>query len=228
MDRPTLSARLVTEGIGTFFLMLVIVLAVGQAPDTAALIIGLGLAALIYMGGPVSGAHYNPAATLGFWMRRAIGTREAFLYVGSQLVGALGGAWTGAVWMGGEPFRMAVGTSVPGVSALLAEVAFTFLLVLVILQVALAARTRGNPYYGIAIGLTVTAGIVAVGGISGAAFNPVVALAALIVEGRSADWAHAWVWGAGPLAGSLLAAFVFRIQEGPAHLDGNPRDTDAS
>lgn len=215
MERASLKARLWTEFVGTFFLMLIIVLAVGRAPEQAALLIGLGLAALIYMGGPVSGAHYNPAATLGFWMRNAISTREAVWYVAVQWVAALAGASAGALWMGGEPFSMAVGEGVSDLSALLAEVVFTFLLILVILQVALARRTQGNPYFGIAIGLTVTVGIAAVGGISGAAFNPVVALAALVVEGRFADWPHAWVWVVGPLAGSLLAAAVFRIQEGP-------------
>jgi aquaporin Z len=215
MERASLNARLLTEFVGTFFLMLFIVLAVGRAPEQAALLIGLGLAALIYMGGPVSGAHYNPVATLGFWMQKAIPMREAVLYVAVQLVGALMGAWAGAAWMGGEPFSMAVGASVPDVSALLAEITFTFLLILVILQVALARRTQGNMYFGIAIGLTVTAGIAAVGDISGAALNPVVALAALVVEGRFADWPHAWIWLVGPLAGSLLAAAAFRIQEGP-------------
>ncbi|MGB1375700.1 MAG: aquaporin, partial [Rhodothermales bacterium] len=60
--------KLVTEFVGTFFLVLIIGLAVELGDVLAPLVIGVGLTALVYMGGHVSMAHYNPAATLGFWM----------------------------------------------------------------------------------------------------------------------------------------------------------------
>ena len=99
-------------------------------------------------------------------------------------------------------------------AALLAEVVFTFFLVLVILHVAVADATKGNSFYGLAIGLTVTAGIFLVGDMSGAAFNPAVAVGTMLADSTvgSGGWGDLWIYLVAPPAGALLAAYVYRFQ----------------
>ena len=90
----------------------------------------------------------------------------------------------------------------------------TFALVLVILNVATAKGTEGNPYFGLAIGLTVMGGIYAVGGVSGGAFNPAVGIGPTIVDTLSGgeSLGNLWLYLVGPVVGSLCAVPVFRLQ----------------
>jgi len=101
------------------------------------------------------------------------------------------------------------------IAMLLAEVLYTFALALVVLNVATSAKTQGNSYYGLAIGLTVTVGAFAVGGISGGAFNPAVGIGPTVINATmgGGTWRYLWLYLVGPLAGGVLAALVFRIQE---------------
>ena len=102
----------------------------------------------------------------------------------------------------------------PG-SALLVEFLFTFALALVVLNTAVSERTRGNSYFGLAIGFTVTVGAFAGGAISGGAFNPAVGLGPILVDATMAggSFAPAWLYLVGPLAGGAVAAMVFGVQE---------------
>jgi len=93
--------------------------------------------------------------------------------------------------------------------AFVAELAFTFALVYVVLNVATAKRTSGNSYFGLAIGFTVLAGAFAVGSVSGALFNPAVAVGAMIVGLLPAHMI--WLYVIAELLGGALAAFVFRF-----------------
>jgi aquaporin Z len=94
-------------------------------------------------------------------------------------------------------------------------VLFTFALALVVLNVATSRHTKGNSYYGLAIGFTVMAGAFAGGGISGGAFNPAVGTGPTIVRALMGDgtWSALWLYLVGPFAGGALAAMVFKIQE---------------
>ena len=206
-------ARYTTECIGTFFLVLIIALTVTQGMEEAPLAIGAGLAALVYMGGPISGAHYNPAVTLGMWLRGWLEAADVLPYVLAQLLGA-GAAALAATQLTGAVYAPSPGPEVTTGAALTAEVFFTFALMLVILSVATSAKTQGNAYYGVAIGLTVTAGAYAVGTTSGGVFNPAVGTGPIMTSLLSGGTAtNVWLYWVGPVAGALVAVPVFKIQD---------------
>jgi aquaporin Z len=206
------------EFIGTFFLVLVIGL-VTSNPNSgpmpmAPIAIGSILMVLVYMGGPVSGAHYNPAVTLSVVLRGKMNSREAIAYMTSQITGALAAAFffylIFAVPMGAP--APAAGYSYD-LKPLMAEIIFTFVLVLVILNVATSKKSAGNSYFGLAIGFTVMASAFSVGSISGGAFNPAVGFGPILVDtlmgGTSIS--HLWLYLVGPFAGGILAAWVYRL-----------------
>jgi aquaporin Z len=198
--------KFLTELIGTFFLVLTVgmtVIAPG-AGDLAPLAIGATLMVMIFAGGHVSGGHYNPAVTLALFIRGRCNTDDIFRYWIAQILGAAAAAAV-VLFMKGNP---AVEVMVPDVTrALVAEFLYTFALCYVVLNVATAKGTSGNPTYGLAIGFTVLAGAYSVGSISGGAFNPAVAVGISIL-GLSA-WANIWIYLLANLAGGAAAAFTF-------------------
>ena len=171
--------RYAVEFIGTFFLVLTIgCTGLAAAPGVIApLAIGSVLMAMIYAGGHISGAHYNPAVTLGVFLRGRCPASDVLPYWGAQLLGAAGAALIVSFALRGAPVTP---LPAPKLGAFLAEFLFTFALVYVVLNVATADATDGNSYFGLAIGFTVLAGAFAVGQVSGAAFNPAVAIGASI------------------------------------------------
>ena len=182
-----MTRKLVVEGIGTFFLILTVGLTVlgTGAGALAPIAIGLVLMAMVYAGGHISGAHYNPAVSVGVWIRGRATTSEMAWYSVVQLAAAA----AAAVFVGMlKDWPVVDAVALETAPAFLAELLFTFALVFVILNVATARGTEGNSYFGLAIGLTVMAGAFAVGPISGAAFNPAVALA-LVLMGVAAPGA---------------------------------------
>ena len=205
--------KYLTEFIGTFFLVFSIGMAATSDNPLAPLAIGATLMVMVYMGGHVSGAHYNPAVTVGIFMRGKIGAAEIGPYIAAQITGAL--AATGAVYfLTGEKFAPAPGAEAGVVDVLLAEIIFTFALMLVVLNVATSKATEGNSYYGLAIGFTVTVGAFAVGPISGGAFNPAVGTGPILhnVAMGIGDISNLWYYWVGPLAGAVLATTVFNMQ----------------
>jgi aquaporin Z len=202
--------RYVTELIGTFFLVFAIGLSSGPM---APLAIGSMLMVMLYMGGHVSGAHYNPAVTLGVLLRGAMQKEDAVPYVLAQLLGATLAAVTVAA-ITGQTFAPAPGAGVAAPAALIGEVLVTFALVLVVLNVATAKATAGNSYFGLAIGFTVLAGAYTVGPISGGAFNPAVGIGPTLIHTLAGDgsFASLWLYIVGPLLGGLAAVPVFMMQ----------------
>ena len=195
------------ELIGTFFLVFTIgcvVLDPGAGP-LAPLAIGAVLTAMIFAGGHISGAHYNPAVTLAVCLRGKCAPGDVVPYWISQLAG--GSLAAAAVkYLKNSP---SVTAATPEVAhALLAELLFTFALAFVVLNVATAKGTSGNSFYGLAIGFTVVAGAYAVGPISGGAFNPAVAVAITIMGLSSLS--NIWIFLVANLAGGALAAVVFK------------------
>ena len=203
-----------TEFIGTFFLVLVIGLTAGTNHPYAPIAIGTVLMVMVYMGGHISGAHYNPAVTLGVWMRKKTETVEMVKYWVSQVAGALAGAAMSS-WLIGSSFAPTPGSGVTAVEALAVEIVFTLALVLVVLNVAVSKATEGNSFYGAAIGLTILVAASAGGGISGGAFNPAVGVGPILVQAVFADgsWADIWIYILGPFAGAIAAVGIFAIQE---------------
>ena len=208
--------KLLTEFIGTFFLVFIIGLAVVGGMPMAPLPIGIGLAVLVYMGGHVSGAHYNPAVSTALLLRGKMPSTDFVPYVVAQLLGALAAAATVHV-VTGQTFAPMPEAGGGIVAPLVIEVLFTFLLALVVLNVATHPKTAGNSYYGLAIGGTVLVGAWVGGGISGGAFNPAVGIGPTVMHALvgGGSFAHLWLYLVGPIAGGVLAAVVFASQEAP-------------
>jgi aquaporin Z len=168
---------------------------------------------MVYMGGHVSGAHYNPAVSFGLFLRGVISARTMAAYWIAQLVaGAV--AFAVGYALSGQAPGIHPGAGVHWYSALSAEIIFTLALVLVVLNVAATRQTAGNSYYGLAIGFTVAAGAFVAGPISGAAFNPAVGLSATLAGAMfgHGSWSDAWLYVIGPLAGAAIAAGVHVTQ----------------
>tara|TARA_B100000287_G_scaffold130487_1_gene122637 strand:- start:1726 stop:2367 length:642 start_codon:yes stop_codon:yes gene_type:complete len=212
MTEYSLRSKLITEFIGTFFLTLTICLAVvyeSANAELAPFAIASTLMVMIYAGGHVSGAHYNPAVTVSIYLRGACDKSEIAPYIASQLAAAATAAVIASnVFMpDGDGGELAMDT----VPAIAAELVFTFALVYVILNVATSESTEGNGYYGAAIALVVLAGALTVGSISGASFNPAVSVS-LILTGPLGV-ADSWMHFIPQLAGGALAAYVFNAQQ---------------
>jgi aquaporin Z len=207
--------RYVTELIGTFFLVFTIGMTAVEGSAMAALAIGSTLMVMVYMGGHVSGAHYNPAVSLAVLLRGAMDKADFVPYIVSQLVGATLASLT-VLALTGDTF--APSPSAGGLAAVVAEALVTFALALVVLNVATADATKGNSYYGLAIGFTVLAGAIGVGGFSGGAFNPAVGIGPTLVNviAGSGSIGSLWIYLLGPFAGGFAAASVFRLQNGSA------------
>jgi aquaporin Z len=196
------------EAIGTFFLVLTIGCTVipGAPGVIAPLAIGAALMVMIFAGGYLSGAHYNPAVTLGVWIRGRIATADVLPYWVAQIAGALAASMTALYLVGSPKGAPLVPSPMP---AFVAEFLFTFALVFVILNVATAEATAGNSFYGLAIGMTVMTGAFAVGSISGGAFNPAVAIG-IAVMGLVAP-SSIGIHIAAELFAGGAAALVFKI-----------------
>lgn len=209
--------KYLVEFIGTFFLVFTIgmtVLAPG-AGDMAPLAIGSVLAVMIFAGGHISGGHFNPAVTLGVWLRGKCDSADVVPYMASQAAGAFIASFAVKALKTGLVAKAAAlgGPMTPEIlPALLAEFLFTFALVWVVLNVATAKGTANNSFYGLAIGFTVLAGAYAVGGVSGGAFNPAVALG-LCTMGI-VTWGGLWIYLVACFAGAAAAAFAFKAVNG--------------
>jgi len=204
--------KYVVELIGTFFLVFTIGMTLighGKMNDDGvipALAIGAALMVMVFAGGHISGGHFNPAVTLGVWLRGRCETRDVAPYMVFQIVGAaLAGA--ASIYLKGKSGTYAASVDVP--RWLLAEFLGTFALVYVVLNTATAKGNLGNSFYGLAIGMTVMAMAFAVGGISGGAFNPAVAIGAAIMG--LLNWQTIWIHLVAALAAGAAAAGTFRF-----------------
>jgi len=201
-------AKLITEFIGTGFLVLVILLTGNP------IAIGAVLMAMVYMGYYISGAHFNPAITLGFAVRRRIAWGEAIRYWIVQFAGAMFAA--GIAWCLHEK---TAGISPPAGAAThqwyLAEIVFSFALVLVVFNTTDSPATKDNQYYGLAIGFTYLVGAFAGSPISGGAFNPAVGIGPNIVARMNNSDVPGGVWLlylVAPSIGAILAVIAFTAQ----------------
>jgi aquaporin Z len=200
--------KLGVEFIGTFFLVFTIGMAVATAGTLAPLAIGAVLMVMVFAGGHVSGAHYNPAVSTAVILRGKLTPLEYGGYLVTQVVAAIAAA--------GVVLALDYGPSgtvkVAGAGKMLiVEFLFTFALAYVVLSVATAKETEGNSFYGLAIGFTLAAGIFAVGSVSGGAFNPAVAVGAMVMGLFS--WSHLWIYLLANFAGGAAAAYAFRLTQ---------------
>ena len=202
--------KAIMELVGTAVLVLTIQLAVSSGSDLAPAAIGLGLMVIVYAGAPISGAHYNPAVSLAIMLRGKMDVPAMIIYWIAQLLGGWLGAVVGGTIAGGSYNVVSAGAGVTATQAFEAEIVFTFILCFVVLGVATNSAAANNSYFGAAIGLTVTAGAISVGGISGGAFNPAVALG-LAAGAGGTSLMYALVTSGANLIGGLLAAIIFRL-----------------
>jgi aquaporin Z len=203
---PSLLGRQLTvEFIGTFVLVLTVGLATSGkgAGDLAPIAIGSALMVMVFAGGHISGAHYNPAVSIAMLLAGKLRPRSAAPYVITQLAaGALAALLV----------RALVGPATPALlgsdwKILVGESIFTLALAYVVLNVTVPEATEGNSFFGLAIGFTVTTGAFAVGGITGGAFNLAVALGASVTGALS--WSHAWIYVLASLLGGATAAILY-------------------
>jgi aquaporin NIP len=216
---PGLPRRALMEGIGTFALVFAGCGAIvadathGGALGSVgiSLVFGLIIMVMIYAGGHLSGAHYNPGVTIAFALGRHFPMREAVAYVAAQLTGAVLGA---LLLLSAWPDAPAdLGATVPSVgvgTALLYEVVLTAFLMFVITAVATDTRAVGAAA-AIAIGGTVGLDALFGGPITGASMNPARSLGPALASGT---WTDFWVYVAGPVAGAAIGVFAYRVVRG--------------
>jgi aquaporin Z len=214
---PSAVAKYAVEAIGTFFLVFTVGSAVGSRSTLAPLAIGAALMVMIYAGGHISGGHFNPAVTLAVLIRRRIGLRDAAAYWVVQIgAGLLAAVVVREIIDPAEPATTATMTLAGPtlLGAFVGELLFTFALCYVVLNVATSKDHPKNSFYGLAIGFTVFAGAVAVGTISGGAFNPAVTIGAAVMQMFA--WQTLWVY--------LVAQVVAGVAAGVTFLVLNPND----
>jgi|SRR5579862_378079 len=206
--------RLCAEMLGTFALVfagtgaIVINDVSGGAITHAgvALTFGLVVLAMIYTFGDISGAHFNPAVTAGFWAARRLPSRDVLPYVGSQCAGAL--AASGLV-RALFPTSHGLGATLPSGSeaqSFVLEFVLTFLLMLTILNVSTGAKEKGITA-GIAVGAVIGLEAMFAGPICGASMNPARSLAPALVSWR---FEHLWIYLVAPVAGACAATVACR------------------
>jgi aquaporin Z len=200
-----LQRKLVVEFVGMFLFMFTVGMATNKAGagSLAPLAIGSVLMVMVFAGGHVSGGHFNPAVSTAVFLRKRMAANEYVSYVITQLAAAV---IAGLVvrYVGGREAHLQVASAG---KMLIAEFLFTFALAWVVLHVATARGTLGNSFYGLAIGFTVVAGAYAVGGISGGAFNPAIALGAMVTG--LAQWGNIWIYWPAEIVGAAAAALLF-------------------
>ena len=199
--------KYVVEFIGTFFLVFTVGMCVIK-PDVgnfAPLAIGAALMVMVYAGGHISGGHFNPAVTIAVWVRGKCPGADVPGYIASQAVAAFAAA-VAALFLKGNPEVTPMDLKVG--PALMAEFLGTFALCWVVLNTATAKTTAGNSNYGLAIGFTVMVMAYAVGGISGGAFNPAVAVGITVMHLIKAT--NLWIHLVADFGGGITAALAFK------------------
>ncbi len=201
--------KYLVELIGAFFLVFTIGMCVVDAKPASGVIpplaIGFALMVMVYAGGHISGAHYNPAVTLAVWIRGRCATKDVAPYMIAQVAGAALAAFL-VIYLKGHSAEG--GPDPDPVKSFLVELLFTFALGYVVLNVATAKANANNSFYGLAIGSTVMVGAFAVGAISGGAFNPAVAVGVTIMG--LAKVGHLVLLLAATFLGGALAGVTFR------------------
>ena len=201
--------KYLVEFIGTFFLVFTVGMSVRSGAPLAPIAIGASLMVMIFAGGHVSGAHFNPAVTLAVFLRGKCEAKDVVPYWVAQLAAGLVAALLVTFLFQGKSGGPALHGTVPSV---IVEFLFTFALAWVVLNTATHKGTAGNSFYGAAIGMTVMTGAVAVGGVSGGAFNPAVGLGVFTMGLESAKQLGVYV--VSDFAGAAAAALAYKAVNG--------------
>ena len=172
---------------------------------------GLAIGIMVSALGHISGGHFNPAVTIGFWVTRKLSTFDTLAYWAAQLAGGVAAAsllrrLPVDVW---GPVQLGTPNLASGISrtnGMIFEAVMTFFLVLVVFATAVDERGAFNKIAGFGIGLTITAGALFGGPFTGAALNPARAFGPALVANQ---WANHGVYWIGPLAGGVVAGWLY-------------------
>jgi aquaporin Z len=177
---------------------------------------------MVSAGGHVSGAHYNPAVSTAVLLRGGLERSTYVPYIVAQVFAAVAAGVV--IIILGYDFDSTAKLAGAG-KMLIVEFLFTFALAWVVLNVATTRGTEGNSFYGLAIGFTVAAGAFAVGAVSGGAFNPAVAIGAMVMGLLS--WADIWIYAVANLLGAAAAATAFIYTQPGEKVAGDVRAAEA-
>ena len=238
MATCNIQKKFIEELIGTFLLVFigtgaaVVTLLIGDsiAPGTGigalgglgdwiaiALAFGLTVMACIYVFGKISGAHLNPAVTIGLLVTKNISLIDSVYYIVAQLIGATLGSLLLFVCLGAPAVTIGgLGATAPGlgvsyIQAMIAECIGTFFLMLVVMGVAVDEKAEPG-FAGISIGMTVATVIVVLGAFTGASINPARTFGPYLMDtllGGANLWAYFPIYLVGPIVGAVLAALVY-------------------
>ena len=217
------SQKLIAEFLGTFALIFFGAGSIcanqyllgeggGFGPLGIALAHGLAIGIMVSALGHISGGHFNPAVTIGFWVTKRLGTIEAFLFWVAQLAGATAAAFLLKTVVPEETWRaVSLGTPAlardfPVWAGISLEAVTTFFLVLVVFATAVDEKGAFRSIAGFAIGLIISLGIIVAGPLTGAALNPARAFGPALA---ATHWAHQGVYWVGPLAGGFVAGLLY-------------------
>lgn len=218
--------KLLAEFIGTFFFVFFSVAAIcvdeslrssgaaGLGPIGIALVRGLTFAILVGALVHVSGAHFNPAITIGFWVTRRIGSIQAIFYGVAQILGAIAASYTVArfipehVWRAVRMGSSDLSASFSRTQGILLEALLTLFLVFIFFGAVAEAKDSLARVGGLAAGLAIFVGTLVGSPYTGASMNPAMALGTAIVAHH---WANHGVYWAGPLLGGVIGAWIYQF-----------------
>merc|ERR1719454_1315141 len=206
-----MGSKLISEFLGTYILVLTVglnVLGGGCAFSIAA-----SLMCMIYALGDFSGANFNPAVSLALLINKTLDASTAGMYMGVQVVGGVAAAFTYTGIYGGKSFPLGPQGDYKLVQALVAEVAFTFVLCLVVLCAAVSEKTKSPVFFGLAIGSCVTVGGNTIGAISGGSLNPAVSFG---IAAPSLSLMNAVFYSLAEFVGAGFAAGVVMVTHAEA------------
>jgi len=226
-DYP-ITAKLLSEFLGTYMLVLTVGLNVLSGSPAGAFSIAAALMCMIFALGTCSGAHFNPAVTVAIVLsgREKCSVEDGAKYIGTQIFAGICAAFSYSALMNGETFALKPEASTWW-QVFMAEFVFTFLLAFVVLSVA-TVRSALSEYFGFAIGMCVTVGGVAIGKISGGSLNPAVSIgisSSHIIGGGG--FYPCLIYTAVELLAGGAAAVVFKITQPSEYDDEKKNDGEA-
>jgi len=209
-------SKFIAEFVGTFLLVFTVGCNVVKGdPIWAATSIACVLMVSIYALGGVSGANFNPAVSLSLAISGKLDWITAVVYICIQIIAGIAAGFSYAAFLG-TAFNLGPQPGYTWISASVAELLYTFMLCFVVLNVACSTESGNcpNQFYGLAIGFVIIAGGYAVGGISGGAFNPAVAIGidtSSVMGEKFVFWGMCGLYTAFELIGAVLASILHRI-----------------
>jgi len=206
-----LQAKVISEFLGTYMLVVTIGLNVLAGSVAGPFSIAAALIVMVFALGDVSGGHFNPAVTIAILSIGKIQVKEAVIYWVTQVVGGLLGAVTYTVIYGGKRFVLGPNKPFGLPETAVAEAFFTFVLCFVVLSVACSPSADSHSYtqiYGLAIGSCIIVGGVAIGSISGGSLNPAVSIATFAMAGMNSQM-HSVLYIVFELLGAGVAVLLY-------------------